>query len=126
MRLLGRSTMSQAWVRVRARNRPSRFSGEVAPLLHPMNWSVKRRYDTISGRSRGLLCVTLRIIWPNFLRDIWHIGAGFILPEHKSFRRHFEPLFLYSIQSVDFENSPQLRSPVGVAITTGPLKERVP
>jgi hypothetical protein len=62
------------------------FSGEGAPLLHPMNWSVKRRYDTIFGRAGDNVCVTLRIIWQNFLRVIWHIGAQFLSDRSPGFQ----------------------------------------
>ena len=42
--------------------------------------------------------MTLRIIWHNFLRDIWHIDAYFNPNDQKASLRIF--LFCYSLQSV--------------------------
>jgi hypothetical protein len=38
--------------------------------------------------------VTLRIIWPNFLRGIWHIGATSCPTDHKAFGRRADPSIL--------------------------------
>jgi hypothetical protein len=35
--------------------------------------------------------VTLRIIWPNFLRGIWHIGATSCPTDHKAFGCRVDP-----------------------------------
>ena len=40
----------------------SQAGAECPPLLHPMNWSVKRRYDTIWGRAGDSEIVNWEII----------------------------------------------------------------
>jgi hypothetical protein len=49
------------------------------------------------------MCVALRIIWPNFLRAIWHIGATSCPTDHWAFRRCFDGIFF--IRSSGLENS---------------------
>ena len=48
------------------------------------------------------MCVALRIIWPNFLRNIG-IAATISLRDRKVFGCHFDELFSYSHQSLEGE-----------------------
>jgi hypothetical protein len=53
----------------------------------PLHQLVRKgRYDTIFGRAGDNVCVTLRIIWQNFLRVIWHIGAQFLSDRSPGFQ----------------------------------------
>ena len=54
------------------------------------------------------MCVALRIIWPNFLRNIG-IAATISLRDRKVFGCHFDELFSYSHQSTNLENAPHFR-----------------
>jgi hypothetical protein len=40
------------------------------PLAHSVNWSVKRRYDTILGRAGDSTIVSFQIIWRLFFHAI--------------------------------------------------------
>ncbi len=43
------------------------------------------------AEKRTIFVVALRIIWPNFLRAVWHICATSWLTGHKAFGRRFDP-----------------------------------
>jgi hypothetical protein len=75
--------------RARPQNRRSDENSPDTVTNHCEGVHLAFRWE--SGRCTSRRHVILRIIWPNFLRTIWHIGATSCPTDHKAFGCRVDP-----------------------------------